>query len=199
MRAALFGSAVGLAITAVSASADKAYDTFTSETGFNYGAQYILLPGELASFGFVFESQASGNIQEIVLSVLAERSFRVELYEVSDDGLPGVSLGSWAAVGAPRFPTTTYEELPRVYPASGVRLSAGESYAIVIHSMSSLRNYWAWGGTFGDHVLPLVEFDASGNWISNMSEAGGFKIIVPAPSALAALGACGLIARRRRA
>lgn len=199
MRASLFGGVVGLAMSALAASADEAYDTFINETEFNYGAQYLLFPGELSSFGFVFESQATGNIEEIVLSVLAERPFRVELYETMDDGLPGVSLGSWTTVGAPRYPWTTYEELPRVYPTSNVHLSQGSWYAIVIHSMSPNRNYWAWGGTFGDNVLPLIEYDDTGNWISNMSEAGGFKITVPAPSALAALGACGVLARRRRA
>lgn len=197
MRQSVIGCVAGLALCAVSASAQEAYDTFKNGTGFNYANRYLLLPGEMTSFGFVFESQATGSVEEIAIAVLGVSQFRVELYD-ANDGLPGVSLGSWVATGAPAFPSTSYAALPRVNPDSRVLLTQGEQYALVIHSMSPQSVSWAWGSTFGENVLPLVEYDANGNWISSMSDAGAFKIIVPAPSALAAIGLCGLLTRRRR-
>jgi hypothetical protein len=173
-----------------------AFDTFGPGDSYNPAIIYSLLPQANGSFGFVFEANASGRVEEITLGVRGNGNFRAELFAVDAGSLPDVSLGSWSGIAATTL--SGFANLPRIIPLDGPILQSGSSYAIVIHSESPNTLGWYFARAYGTYKLPLVEFDAQGNWMATTLDAGAFRIIVPAPSALVAIGLCGLLTRRRR-
>lgn len=181
---------------AVSAST-VAFDTFGPGDSYNVHIMYSLVPGTNGSFGFVFEAEATGYLEEMILAVRGVGNFRAEIFTVDDGLLPDVSLGSWS--GIPAAIGGGFANLPRIEPDDGPLLHSGTSYALVIHSESPESLGWSFAREYNTYKLPLVEFDAEGNWMVNSLDAGGFRVIVPAPSVLAALVPCCVLARRRRA
>ncbi len=187
----------GVAISGNAAIASPvAFDTFGPGDSYNEHIMYSLVPGTNGSFGFVFEAEATGHVEEMILAVRGLGNFRAEIFTIDDGLLPDVSLGSWS--GIPAAIGGGFANLPRIEPVDGPLLHTGTSYALVIHSESTESLRWSFARAYNTYKLPLVEFDAEGNWMVNSLDAAGFRVIVPAPSSLAALMACGVFARRRR-
>lgn len=194
LRAGLVVAICGAMCRAAAADV-VAYDTFGDNDSYLDTMFYPVLPSG-PTFGFVFEAQATGAIEEIVLAIGGRGNFRAELLTVDADGLPDVSLGSWVAAASNAVPLT-YALMPRITPENGPVLESGESYALVVHTASSLTPRWFLGRNIGANMLPLVERDAAGNWTSNMRDATGFRVIVPAPGSLAVIAGIAAISRRR--
>lgn len=187
----------GSAAAGVAQAGAIAADTFAAGDTYQHSIYYALLPSASGSFGFVFESAATGNIEEIVLAIRGSGNFRAELFEVGSDLLPTTSLGSWSAAATGGI-DSSYGALPHIYPLDGPRLHAGESYALVVHSEATSTLPWFYGRPIGTNKLPLVEFDSGGNWMVNTLDASAFRVFVPAPASMFSLAVVGAAARRRR-
>lgn len=196
IRWTIIAVGVGSVASAVH-GAEIAADTFAPGDSYLGTIFYGLLPAPNASFGFVFEAEASGKVEEITLAVRGNGNFRAELFTIGGDLLPDASLGSWSAAATSGAPFN-YSNLPHIMPVDGPALHAGQSYALVIHSEATSTLAWCFGRPVGTSKLPLVEFDAAGDWVATTKDSSAFRVIVPAPSALMVIGACGLMARRRR-
>lgn len=145
-----------------------------------------------------FTAMASGSISQIDVGVgwvlSASDTFYAALY-TDNGGLPGTQLGYWGNL------TSNQEEggccgLVSITGISGISLTAGENYFLVMGPMNVNDDSWlAWNWSNSATGLDLYSTDGGQTWNSNGTQPqGAFDIIggaggtTPEPSSLILLG-----------
>lgn len=152
--------------------------------------------------GFRFESQATGQVQEIRISGGRNQNMPPLNAQIYTDGgdSPGTLLGEWSILLPVGGPSGIPQRNSFVYPTNGPVLQTGTAYYFVLHqpmgNSPQSDAYWFVGDTtnFG---LQAHRF-GGGDWEMGTFRQGAYSITVPGPGMLGLIPSL-LLFRHRRA
>ena len=197
---------ITLLASAAATAQQVAFDSYDPVNSFSRTHHYSL--GSNAAYdrlGVLFQSQASGGVDEVHLPLFFEpngRSLELEFYS-ENAGEPGALLGSASFTSAGwnllQISNPAFQGI--VFDLDGsIQLQSGQQYFLVVHRLETMVS-GGWMLTDEPPQAPtgtIVTSLAGGTWLVEQDWMVAARVIVPAPGSAAILACTGLLAARRR-